>query len=412
MPTVKLTAAFVNRAAVEPGASRTLYWDEVLPGFGLAVTGTGHKSFVVQYRAGRGRQGTDRRLTIKSGALDVARREAKKLLGHVAAGGDPLAERRAAEAHTTNTLRSVTEDYFIIECGLKRDADGNAVFSGNKLRSAKQRLQTLERLVYPVLGAFPIADIERSRVVRLLDKIAKENGPVMADRTLAYLRRVFNWHVARTDKFVSPIVRGLARANGRRRDRMLDDAELRAVWHAAGDAGVFGQLVRFILLTGARRDEAAKMPWQEIVGATWRLPAARNKTKVDLIRPLPRPAVDLLDAMPRLAGCPYVFSNDGKAAIGGGGTFKAALQKASGTSGWTLHDLRRTSRSLMSRAGVPPDHAEHVLGHLLAGMRKVYDQHKYYDEKRIALRTLAGIIDRIVSAPADNVVALRSASEG
>jgi hypothetical protein len=107
MPSVKLTATFVERATVEPGKGRTIWWDEGLPGFGLRVTKNGHRSYVVQYRAGRGRGGTDRRLTIGAGlTLDVARREAKKLLGQVAAGTDPLQMRRTEAAKAAGTAAS------------------------------------------------------------------------------------------------------------------------------------------------------------------------------------------------------------------------------------------------------------------------------------------------------------------
>jgi len=85
MPSVKLTTDFVSRAAVQPGRTRTIYWDEGLPGFGLMVTSGGHRSYTVQYRAGSGRSGTDRRMTIKGVLkLDDARREAKAILGRVA----------------------------------------------------------------------------------------------------------------------------------------------------------------------------------------------------------------------------------------------------------------------------------------------------------------------------------------
>ncbi len=405
MPTIKLTAASVDRVVVEPGAKRSIFWDESLPGFGVAVTANGHKAFVVQYRAGRGRAGTDRRLTIGRGlTLDDARREAKKLLGQVAAGADPLEDQRKVAAKAANTLRAITEDYFADECGMVRDGDGKVTFGGKpqadgevvKLRSAAQRLRTFERLVYPVLGSTPVDDIKRSHIKRLCDRIADEHGEVMADRTLAYVRKVLNWHAIWCDGYVSPIVRGMMRASGRPRARILTDDELRAVWKAAGDAGAFGAMVKFILLTSARRDEAAKLPWAEIVGVDWTLPAARNKAKVDLIRPLPKAAQELLAGLRRFKGCRHVFSNDGVRAVGGYGKFKEALEKASDTTGWTLHDLRRTSRSLMSRARVPSDHAEHVLGHLLPGMKKVYDRHNYYDEKKLALETLAALIGNIV----------------
>ena len=204
----------------------------------------------------------------------------------------------------------------------------------------------------------------------------------MADRTLEIIRKVMNWHAARSDEFRSPIVRGMARASGRSRDRVLNDDEIRAVWRAtsplevplaASISPVFAAYVRFLLLTAARRSEAAKMQWSEIAGGDWTLPASRNKTGVELVRPLSRAALTIVEAQPR--PCDFVFSRNGKGAMGGIAELKAALNYASGVSGWTLHDLRRTSRSLMSRAGVPSDHAERCLGHVIGGVRGTYDRH-------------------------------------
>jgi hypothetical protein len=73
---------------------------------------------------------------------------------------------------------------------------------------------------------------------------------------------------------------------------------------------------------------------------------------------------------------------------------------------WTLHDLRRTARSLMSRAGVRPDVSERVIGHAIPGVAGVYDRHSYAAEKRDALEKLAGLVERIV-APTEKVVRLR-----
>src|SRR5712664_648348 len=143
MPSVKLTADFVTRAAVEPSKARTIYWDEGLPGFGLMVTAGGHRSYTVQYRNGSGRSGADRRMTIKGVLkLDDARREAK--------GQDPLQERRDEAAKAVGTLKAVCEDYLVRESGMKRDADGKAAFSDKReLRSAPQRLEFFERVIYP-----------------------------------------------------------------------------------------------------------------------------------------------------------------------------------------------------------------------------------------------------------------------
>jgi hypothetical protein len=110
MAVKKLTTAFTKTAAAEPGAERTVYWDEVLPGFGLMVTKAGHRSYVVQYRAQR----ASRRYTINAVlGLDDARKEARAILGNVARGGDPVAERRKAGAKTT--LRAVCERYLARE---------------------------------------------------------------------------------------------------------------------------------------------------------------------------------------------------------------------------------------------------------------------------------------------------------
>src|SRR5262249_39393285 len=144
---------------------------------------------------------------------------------------------------------------------------------GPRLRSAGDRAATFDRLVYPVLGDRPIDEIRRTDIVRLLDQIEDERGASMADQTLAYLRRVFTWHASRSDEFRSPIVRGMARTKpkDRQRERVLRDDELRAIWLKA--TGVFGALVRFILLTAARRSEASGMTWAELDGRDWTLPA-------------------------------------------------------------------------------------------------------------------------------------------
>jgi integrase len=151
--------------------------------------------------------------------------------------------------------------------------------------------------------------------------------------------------------------------------------------------------------------EAAAMSWREISGTEWTLPAARNKTKEKLIRPLSAAAQQELFKVPKLAGTDFVFSIDGHCALGGFTRRKKAFDLASGITGWTLHDLRRTARSLMSRAGVPSEHAERCLGHVIPGVEGVYDRHSYREEMRIAYEKLATLIEQIVD-PKPNVVTM------
>ena len=114
----------------------------------------------------------------------------------------------------------------------------------------------------------------------------------------------------------------------------------------------------------------------------------------------------MLRAQPRLGENPYVFpaarSVKGKdACMSGWSKRKRALDakialELPGMPQWQLHDLRRTARSLMSRAGVLSEHAERVMGHAVGGVEGVYDRHAYVDEKAAALRRLAALIERIV----------------
>src|SRR5205823_6622341 len=142
-------------------------------------------------------------------------------------------------------------------------------------------------------------------------------------------------------------------------------------------------------------------------GRVWALPASRSKTKVEVVRPLSRSALELLDAQPRIRGCPYVFTVNGIAPSQHFSERKAKLERASGVTGWCIHDLRRTARSLLSRAGVNADVAERCLGHAIPGVRATYDRHRYVDEMRHAFEALAAEIDRIVNPPAGDVVVLR-----
>ena len=435
MPYAKLTQKFIDgpKARAELGADRTIWWDKGMEGFGLQVTAGGAKSFVFQYRIGsisrrmkldgkflrveaereaKNRPTAPGTRSKPASPLDNAKAEAIAVKNAITGGRDPLTECRKEAGSVTNTFQVITEDY------MKRE--------GKKLRSHGERERILKKYIYPKFGSRQIDDIRRNDVVTLLDKIEDENGPVMADHVLAVLRKVLNWHAARSDEFNSPLVKGMTRAapaKDRARTRILSDAELRAFWRAAeAFPGAYGYLPRFILLTATRRDEAAKMTRQEIDGSVWTVPEARHKSKKDFELPLSKAAAELLAAVPKIAGKPgWVFTHDGERAIGGFSKFKRAFDKAmlaelrkldskAKLPGWVIHDLRRTARSLMSRAGVLPKHAEMALGHAVAGVEGTYDRHRYLDEKRAAFEALAQQTERILN-PQDNVIPMRGAEQ-
>lgn len=384
-----LKAGDVRREIPDPGAQ----------GLYVIVQPSGKKSFAVRYRF----NGAPRKLTLAGGlTLAAARKLASDALFDLEKGRDPATAKKEARAKArgakANTVRALCENYLSREAG--------------KLRSGHARRRTLERLVYPEIGDVALAELKRSHVVRLLDQVEDQRGAKSADLVLAYLRKIFTWHAGRVDDFNSPIVRGMSRydAKANRGTRVLTDDELRAIWKATEPnekaPQPFHALVRFILLTGARRAEASELPRAEVKGSVWTLPAERNKTMVELVRPLSNAARAALESAPVIDGGALVFSNDGAAPINLARPTER-LKQATGTAGWRVHDLRRTARTLLSRAGVNSDIAERCLGHVIGGVRGVYDKHGYYSEMRVAFEALAAQIERIVNPPANVVTPLR-----
>jgi integrase len=388
---IKLTQAFVAKATCPAGKDREVYWDIALRRFGLMVTQRGHKSYVLQYH---NRSGESRRLKIDGAiALVSARKVAEKYIGEIAQGVDPLARIQKERNAASTTVKAVCEEYFRASAG--------------KLRSLDQRHATMERLVYGQIGSIQVDDLKWSRIRTLLNGIERERGAAMADTVKAFLSRIFHWHENNRDDFKSPIVKGERFNEAEPRARTLRDDELATVWRAADEwNGPWGRYLQFLLLTAARRNEAAHMSWKEIAADTWVIPGSRYKTKVDTVLPLSKRALAILGDLPRIDGCPYVFTNDGKRRIGAFSRFKREFDEKCGVKDWRLHDLRRTSRSLMSRAGVSPDTAERCLGHVIGGIRGTYDKHDFAKEKREAFEALAGQLERIIN-PVENVTNLR-----
>lgn len=304
----KITAKTV--AQLRPGQ---IISDTEIRGFGARCWPSGVISFDLRYRTPSGERW---RLSLgQHGTLtaDEARKLAKKRAGEIADDRDPVAERKVVTAKATNTVDVVLNNYIDRVLGTKR--------------SKPAQTSAFDRLVRPQIGTRSIYELTRADMAKLFDSIEDSSGPVMADRTLAYLRKAFNWQQTRDDNFLSPIVKGMARTKPkeRARSRTLTDDELRAIWKATTGEGAFDRLIRFLLLTGARRTEGSAMIWSELHGADWTLPAARNKTKVDLVRPLSKAARAVL---PKRRG-KFVFSSDDGKTWGEG--LDAARSAAHGT---------------------------------------------------------------------------------
>ena len=387
---VKLTDKII-RSLEPPVTGNRLFYDSEIPGFALRVTRRGARSFVLNYYA----SGAERRLTIGSypaWPVAKARERAKELRREVDNGSDPM-----AKVEPSKTVAEVLDDFILR-------------YAPKNLRRPDHYVNAFNRLVKPAIGKIAITDLKRRHIAEMLDAIEDNSGAVMATRALSYLRSALNWYAARDDEFTVPIVRGMARSSSldRAGDRILDDDEIRTLWPVLGRVGNFGLACRVMLQTGCRRSEVTGMTRSEIDGDTWTIPADRYKTGKDTIVPLSGAVRALIVAQPRTG--PLVFPGKGGAALSRGGNHKLSIDKlAPWLAPWRIHDLRRTSRSLMSRAGVQPDIAERVLGHAIPGIRGVYDRYEFLAEKRDALEKLAELIDRILNPPPGVVIPLREA---
>jgi len=416
----KLSEETVRRLPVPDKGNRVTYFAgatiqgaKTPRGFGVRVTAAGARAFVLNYRL----RGREHRFTIGAwpdwSALKAVR-EARNLRQRIDRGENPIADRAPSPA--TASIDSILHE-----------------FVARYVRNPKQPLRertadeyesAFNRLVKPRIGKLGIYEVRRSHIIKMLDEIEDVNGPVAADRTLAYVRKAFNWYATRDDQFNVPVVRGMARIKPkeRARTRVLSDDEIRAIWPELAKTGTFGALVKTLLLTAQRRDEVAQMSRKEIGSdGIWTIPAARYKTKCANFVPLSKAVLTVIAAQPTIDGSEYVFSSRAKTPFSGFSKSKAALGKSvlaemqkrakkgakvEPIPNWTLHDLRRTAKTLMARAGVRPDISERVLGHVIAGVEGTYDRHSYEHEKRDALEKLAEMIERILNPLPSNVQSL------
>jgi integrase len=405
MPAKRLTDAFV-RTRKPPATGQETYIDTLDRGLALVmiVSYGGTKAFRVLTYA-NGKPVTRKLGTYPQMSLKQAKEQARKYFEN---------PQQFAEQAETGSFKQVAEEWFA------------RYVERQKLITASEVRRQLGKYVYPKWGNTKFLEIRRSNVAQLLDHIEDNHSPAMADYVLATLRSLMTWYQARHEHYVSPIVRGMRRNQDKKaRERFLSDNEIRRLWAAAGECGTYGALCKTLLLTAQRKDKVRRMRWDDLVGDEWTIRSeAREKGTAGVLKlpPLAMQVIDEQAELRRLAGNPFVFAGSVQgrrwpnAKMPGAPTpfssFSNAKQdldaKLDDVPRWVLHDLRRSARSLMSRAGVRDDIAERVLGHAIPGVKGVYDRYAYADEKAEALNRLAALVETILDPPAGaNVVPLR-----
>jgi integrase len=438
MPTLKMTDAAIQRIKV-PAGERIDFFDASLPGFALRASGPtkgkpeGRKTWTLHYRFG----GSQKRLTLEPQypalGLAAARRKAGDALARLAEGSDPGAAKTEAKeraARAPDTLAAVVELY------IRRGLEGRR----KAPRYVEETRRNFTNHVLPRWGTRDIKSITRRDVIELLDAVMDggsvkkggdgkrrklPGGPVSANRTLAGIRALFNFALARDIIAATPVARMQLPAEETPRDRTLTADEIRAIWAAAeGLEYPFGSFFRLALVTGQRRAEVAQMRWADVDldERTWTLTASGTKSGRTHIVPLAPLAIEILRTLPRKSftvdrvtkPSRFVFTTTGDISISGFSKAKPRLDQAIANArdgislpAWTIHDLRRTAATEMGRLGIPEFIISKVLNHAAAGITaKVYNHYEYLKEKRHALECWAQYVDNLTRPSGGTVVAL------
>ena len=388
MPRIKLTKSTIDALPTPP--SDQVYWDATLPGFGVKVTPKGRKVFIVLYRTG-GAESKLRKYTIGPYGritLHQARLAAQKVFAAKVEGRDPAGEKRE------NKRRIVADR---VETLLESFVDQRL----SQNRSGAEIARLLRREMAKPWAGKSVHEIRKRDVVEVVSAIEKRGAPVAANKALKSIKMFLSWCVGRAILERSPAEGVPAPAKEVARDRMLSDDELGSVIVAAVEIDdCYGCIVELLALTGQRREEVAKLAWEEIdiTRRLWTIPKSRTKNAKTHVVHLSDQSIAVLDRMKGTDRAGYVFG--GAKPFQNFARAKRKLDELSAVTGWRLHDLRRTCVSGMARLGVAPHVADKILNHqsgTISGVAAVYQRHEFLAERRDALERWGAHVARIVN---------------
>jgi integrase len=384
MPKRAFTDAAVKRLKL-PKAGQQDVFDQGYPGLALRLSYGANRSWVYFYRI----NGRLRRMTLgiyPALSLADAREAWRNARNDVHAGREPTRPRGTTDADST--FEKALENW------LKRDQ------ANNRTKEAVKRL--IDKDATPAWRHRHIADIGRADVLDVIDKVVDRGSPITARRLHAHLHRFFTWHTGRGKIPFNPMAHLPKPGAETQRERVLNDKELEAVWRAAKEIGwPFGDAVRLLILTGARREEIGGLKWNEIDDDTVNLAGERTKNGEPHTIPLSSAAAIVLQEVPRIANSERVFTTNGKTSVSGWSRAKRNLDELSKVKEWRIHDLRRTVATGLQKLGVNLQTIEAVLGHTSgsrSGVVGVYQRHSFDAEKRAALDAWGARVIELVDA--------------
>jgi integrase len=381
------------RLTLPVGSSDHVYWDDAVSGFGLRIREGGTRNWIYRYRLGS----KQRSLILGSATsvpLGVARKNASALEARVRLGEDPALDRQNAKLEADNTFGVLAAQYL------------EARKSDWRPRTYDEIQRHLNRYAKS-LHHSPITALSQRNIANLLNSIAKESGDVTANRVRATLSSLFGWIMREGIRLPEGNVAAYTNVREEKsRERVLSDAELKAIWTACPHND-FGAIVKLLILTGQRRTEIGGLRWDEIRDDQIVFSASRTKNGRAHVVPLSDPSRAILSRFNRgnrehIFGRYNGFTDWSKA--------KAALRAEAGD--WTLHDLRRTAVTRMAELGVQPHIIEAVINHVSGhkgGVAGIYNRATYDREKREVLNLWAEHVTALVEGRKATVVPMRRA---
>ena len=397
---IKLTEAVVAGVAV-PNA-RTILWDAAVTGFGLRCTPSGVKSFVLVYRPrGLGRSGSSRTLTLgrwPNLSVEAARKSARSTIGNIADGKDPAKTLREIRLQVVKTLATALEDY---EKHLVR----------RRVVNIKTIMSSLRRGLSKFLNR-ELKSITRDHYVAAIDALDSLNKPGAADYQRKNARTFAEWAVTRggAETHLAGFVRErptrAEKLESEKKGRALSDVEIAKLWQAScQSAHSFGALIRLGLLTGMRRGEMAGLTWENVKLDRISLEATHTKQGRRHEIPLTLPMRDILSSRQKGTSTLVFPSEKTGRKMSGWNKLVAKVIKASGVD-FSLHDTRRTCRTLMTLTGTVTDIAEIAIGHQRKELILLYDFSEVWPERTLAFEKVSSHIMSAVTPASSTFVKL------
>lgn len=366
-------------------------------GFAITLFPSGEISFIYLYHF----EGRKRRMTLGKYPhcpLKEARslhRDAVKMLE---SGKDPAFEKRQKKlnAREASTVEDLINEYI-------------KLWAMPRKRSWKEDQRCLNKDIKPFWGKLKAKNITRRDVILLLDSIKDRGAPIAANRTLACIRRMFNFAIERDIITTSPCLGVKPVAKENRRDRVLSREEIKSIWQAldqtdvktAGNENVIHMsietrlILKLQLVLAQRKGEIISAEWDEVdlKSNWWTIPASKAKNNQAHRVPLSPLAIELLNEVKKLSGnSRFLFPAKVKDTHIAGTSIDHAVRRSTfdGVKPWTPHDLRRSAASHMTSMGISRLVVSKILNHSESGnVTAIYDRHSYDNEKRLALESWA-----------------------